>query len=60
MKEASPARLSGPQRANYNDKMLYIYTSGTTGLPKAVRFDIINKKHLFLILFFKISILYYK
>ncbi len=36
MGEASPARLSGPQRANYGDKMLYIYTSGTTGLPKAV------------------------
>lgn len=37
MLEASPAKLSGPQRANYGDKMLYIYTSGTTGLPKAVR-----------------------
>lgn len=36
MEEASPSRLSGPQRANYGDKMLYIYTSGTTGLPKAV------------------------
>ncbi|KZS18456.1 Bile acyl-CoA synthetase [Daphnia magna] len=35
MEEASPGRLSGPQRANYGDKMLYIYTSGTTGLPKA-------------------------
>lgn len=36
MEEASPGRLSGLQRANYGDKMLYIYTSGTTGLPKAV------------------------
>lgn len=36
MEEASTSRLSGPQRANYSDKMLYIYTSGTTGLPKAV------------------------
>ncbi|XP_046441081.1 long-chain fatty acid transport protein 1-like isoform X1 [Daphnia pulex] len=35
MGEASTSPLSGPQRANYNDKMLYIYTSGTTGLPKA-------------------------
>ncbi|XP_065580779.1 long-chain fatty acid transport protein 4-like isoform X2 [Artemia franciscana] len=34
--ETSPTSpLSGPQRANYSDKMLYIYTSGTTGLPKA-------------------------
>lgn len=39
LEEASPARLSGPQRASYGDKMLYIYTSGTTGLPKAVRLN---------------------
>lgn len=49
MGEASTSRLSGPQRANYNDKMLYIYTSGTTGLPKAVsggavKFSFIKKK----------------
>lgn len=39
LNEASPAPLSGPQRSNYSDKMLYIYTSGTTGLPKAVGYD---------------------
>ena len=33
--ESSANPLSGPQRANSKDKMLYIYTSGTTGLPKA-------------------------
>lgn len=34
--KASSGPLSGPQRSQFGDKMLYIYTSGTTGLPKAV------------------------
>lgn len=53
MGEASTSPLSGPQRANYNDKMLYIYTSGTTGLPKAVsggyvKFSFVKNAHILL------------
>jgi len=38
LKEASSKSLSGPQKSNFNDSVLYIYTSGTTGLPKAVTY----------------------